>query len=210
MINKETVEEIQKIIGDKYPIINVYVVGSQVYETSNAMSDIDLKVIVNNADFKKTKHLGMGMDMIYDITLYNYNHFIDCIQQNKIDVLEAVMVGDIYKSEIMRFKFGIKPHLLRKSISSINSNSWVKCKKKLAQDDYEIGIKSLFHSLRVIDFGIQIMTYGIIVKYNSANGIWKRLTNGRNVKWTWDELIEEFKSTKNKMMSEFRILAPKK
>jgi len=120
------------------------------------------------------------------------------------------------KEPIMKcdIDFELNLQTLRKSISSITSNSWVKAKKKieLPNEDSKIGLKSLYHVFRTLDFGIQIAKYGKIEDYNFIGGLNpvrdNDIDNILNPKW--DYWNEKLKKKYNAKMSEFRILAPKK
>ena len=143
-------------------IKKVYKYGSRVYGTSSEDSDFDFIFIVESdedvyyrVDKKNT-----------NITVYSESVFIDKIQSHEISVLECIFQdeGDPY---LKYFKLD-KPRL-RKSISAIASNSYGKFKKKMKQGDYETGKKSLFHSLRILGFGIQIAISERIVSYSAYN-----------------------------------------
>jgi hypothetical protein len=79
--------------------------------------------------------------------------------------------------------FIIKENSLRHNISHYSSNSYAKSKKKIQQGDYYLGIKSLFHSLRMVDFGIQVSKNNSI-NFQSCNHIWEDLISK---KWEWEE-----------------------
>jgi len=190
------------LIKQKYHLnkedVSIYVYGSRIYETNTDNSDYDL-LIINNKDVnnQEIKH------KIVNIHLYTKNHFQELLNEHKIVAMEVY-----FNNKMDNFTFNLNLQKLRKSISANANNSWVKCKKKLTVEkgDYYIGIKSLFHSLRMIDFGIQIAKNGKIIDYKSSNHIWKELNSKY---WTWDELYERFKPIYNKKMSEFRAVAPK-
>ena len=76
----------------------------------------------------------------------------------------------------------------------------------LEQGDYYIGIKSLFHSLRIAMFGIQLAENGKIVDWTCANYIWDKL---QSKQWTWEELDKEFRAERNKVLTEFRQITEK-
>jgi hypothetical protein len=82
----------------------------------------------------------------------------------------------------------------------------VKSKKKLEQDDYYIGVKSLFHSLRIPMFATQVATYGKITNFSCANFIWNKIKSKR---WTWEELDAEFRELRNEILTDFRKVAEK-
>jgi hypothetical protein len=76
----------------------------------------------------------------------------------------------------------------------------------MEQGDYYIGIKSLFHSLRIPMFGIQIATSGKVYDFSEANFIYNKLSSKI---WTWDELDTEFRDLRNNILSDFRTVTTK-
>lgn len=86
----------------------------------------------------------------------------------------------------------------------------------MAQNDDYIGKKSLFHSLRIADFGIQIAKEGKITSFtkpyskNLVNESYMSLLNDVMSLNTWDELKEKYQNIANNLRTEFRILAPLK
>lgn len=173
-----------------------YVFGSRVYGTSKKNSDWDIKLIANGT----RSNLEMKHD-IYNIHIITPQDFQDQLKQHKPGSVECVLAPDEFKIKTGDFKFDMNIPSLRHSFSHTSSNSWVKAKKKLLQNDYEIGIKSMFHSLRIPIFGIQIAKTGKIHDFSEANWIWKKL---RNQYWTWDQLDQEFRPIRNMIMSDFR------
>lgn len=79
------------------------------------------------------------------------------------------------------------------------SNSFVKCKKKLAQGDTYIGLKSMFHSIRILDFGIQLATTNSI-KFDSCNEIYYNLMELHN----WQDVKQYAKPIYNQKHTEFK------
>lgn len=108
--------------------------------------------------------------------------------------------------ENLKIDFKLDLIKLKHFVSHINSNSWVKSKKKITQGDYYIGIKSIFHSMRIVMFGIQLAKYGVITDFTCANTLWKEL-NGS--KFTWTQLDKKYKEYNNSLLSEFRKLSKK-
>lgn len=166
------------------------------YGTHKDNSDYDYIVINKTINNQEIKH------PIVNIHLYTMEHFKEMIKEHKIQFME------IYSNNDFDFQLNIDLSELRKEISSKSNNSWVKCKKKLnvEENEYNIGIKSLFHSIRIIDFGIQIAQYGKIKDFSSMNYLWDEISKRY---WTWDDLKETYQSLYNGKMSEFRKLAPK-
>jgi hypothetical protein len=76
----------------------------------------------------------------------------------------------------------------------------------MEQVDYYIGVKSLFHSLRILMFGIQIANTGKIFDFSVANSIYYKIMSKD---WTWEELDLEFRPLRNSILSEFRTVTKK-
>jgi hypothetical protein len=198
-----TKEEIIKVSGiHPTRILNIYLFGSRVYGNSTESSDWDVIMIAKTSspetEIKTDK---------FNIHVLTPDRFQDGLDQHNIRNIECIMAPDWAKlQENHKFKFDLVFNRLRHSVSHMNSNSWVKCKKKLQQGDYYIGIKSIWHSMRMVMFGSQIARYGKIVDWNCANDIWKEIMSKT---WTWDELDERFRKYNNELLSGFRIFATK-
>jgi len=200
MVNKE---EIIKASGlNPTRVQNIYLFGSRVYDNATSNSDWDVIMIAKTSspetEIKTDK---------FNIHVLTVDRFQEGLEQHNIRNIECIMAPDwAILQENHQFKFDLMSNRLRHSISHINSNSWVKCKKKLSQGDYYIGIKSIWHAMRIVMFGSQIARYGKIIHWDCANHIWKELVS-RN--WTWEDLDEKFRKYNNELLSGFRIFATK-
>lgn len=181
------------------PVLKTYQYGSRVYGCHNKDSDYDFIVIVES-----------DKDLYYSVnfpdcnfTVYSESMFIKRIQDHHISALECIFQNP---SDPYRKYFKLDKEKLRRSISAVSSNSFVKCKKKLAQGDIYIGKKSLFHSLRILGFGIQIALTGRIVNYSAYNHFLYRIIDMNTDDWLPYQNI--FQPIFNKMKSNFRVFAP--
>lgn len=180
-------------------IIKMYRYGSRVYGTATDKSDYDFIAIVES-----------DKDLYYSVnkpntnfTVYSESMFIKRIQEHHISALECIFQK---KDDPYLKYFKLNKEKLRRSLSATASNSFVKCKKKLKQGDYYIGKKSLFHSLRILGYGIQIALTGRIVDYsayNSYHDIIMGMTTNE-----WEDYNKFFKKEFNRKKSEFRRVAP--
>jgi len=187
-------------------ILNIYIFGSQVYGTATSNSDFDISLVIKNkigVNNQEIKH------PIVNIHIYEDDFFQEKLNEHKIGFLECIMADDLFKIENKKFFFNLNKSVLRKEISSVANNSWVKCKKKLLveQDEYDIGVKSLFHSMRIADFGKQIAIKGKVEDFSSMNYLWDEIKYRHDL--TWNYLYETYKKDYNRLMSEFRLVAPK-
>lgn len=193
---------LERFNGKESDVKNIFMYGSRVYGNYRADSDYDFVVITTN------KIQEQFSDNLININFYTPEEHQARLDGHEISALECFFLSPEYvlKDEKKFFlKFDVSK--LRHSLSAKSSNSFVKAKKKLTlHNDLLIGKKSLFHSFRIIHFGIQIATHGKIIDYTECNGLYKEIMNSYD---KWDGLFETYKTRYNNLLSEFRLLAPK-
>jgi len=189
--------------------------GSRVYGTYDENSDMDSVIIVDNENHQLRR--------TSDNKIWTINEFRDHLFRHYIIALEIWNYDQLLLKSFVPEGFTIDIHLLRQEISTVSSNSWVKAKKKInveatkypkGSSEYkkEIrkGMKSIFHSFRIIQFGIQLAKYGKIVDFSSANSIFESIKN-----MEVDELNNVLSSgnsyhqMRNNLLTDFRKLALK-
>lgn len=155
-------------------------------------------------------------DIQCDYEFITESTFLQMIDNNDIVALEAIFVpngmwfGLTEKHFEYQNRFKLDLWKLRESVSSICSNSWVKCKKKLTVDkDYNLRIaqKSLFHSMRIYMFGIQLAKNGRIVDYCCAKQLWEDISKVEGP--TWEYYKAAYQKKFNELRSELVELCPK-
>lgn len=178
-------------------ILKVYPYGSVVYGCHTPQSDTDFIVVVASDE-----------DIYYsvseddsDYTVYSRKTFIEKIREHHISALECIFQQP--DDPFLRY-FKYDSEKLRRNISAISSNSFVKCKKKMREGEEYIGKKSMFHSLRILMFGIQIANYNRIVDYTIANELLPTIMNMKD----WEEIKLMNQPIFNDLKSAFKILAP--
>ena len=183
-------------------VFNIYVFGSRVYGTDNKKSDWDVIMVANNSvEYSEIRN------GLFNIHVYTPKKFQEDLDWHRINNFECLYAPDWAKlKEDIKFEFKYDVKKLRHASSHISSNSWVKAKKKIELGEYHIGVKSLFHSLRITMFSIQIVNSGKITDFTCANDIWFNIKS-RN--WTFEELDDEYRALKNKLNSEFRSITDK-
>jgi predicted nucleotidyltransferase len=180
----------------------IYIFGSQVYGTTTHNSDWDLIMVANTPNTNQEIRSGD-----FNIHVMTEDQFLKNLRDHHSSTVEAFFAPKEFRlQEDVKFNWTPNIPSLRHSFSHISSNSWVKCKKKIEQGDYYIGIKSLFHSLRIPMFGIQIAKAGKIYDFSEANFIYDKISSKE---WTWDELDSEFRTLKNKILTDFRSVTTK-
>lgn len=187
--------------------------GSKVYGTYDELSDNDyICVVTDDFDVEDKQQLNLEDG---DISVYHESTFLSFIEAHEISILECLwldskfVIGNLSKQEEYRNYFKLNTKILRESISGKCSNSWVKAKKKMTvEKDYNFrtAIKSLYHSIRMFDFGIQIATSGKIVDYQSTKYVWDKIKSIDSTNYS--VFKREFQPLYNSMHSSFVKVAP--
>ncbi len=193
--------------------------GSTVYGTITEHSDIDIVCIVKDNIWNEWNKLYNNIFQYKDDENREYqfieeNKWLDMIKNHHIIALEGLSLPDnfIIKGNIVKYRklFKLDKWKLRQTISSIAENAYAKCHKKLTvEKDFDLyrAKKSIFHSLRILDFGKQIAKYGRIIDYGSMNYLWDIIYKMETDKW--EDYKKRFKPLLNTMRSEFVKLCPK-
>jgi hypothetical protein len=180
-------------------ILKTYKYGSRVYGCHTEQSDYDYIIVVESDE-----DLYYSVNMTNtNMTVYSESLFIEKIKEHHISVLECIFQD---RNDPYLKHFELDKAQLRRSISAVSGNSFVKCKKKLAQGDYYIGKKSLFHSLRILGFGIQIALAGRISNYSYYNKYLEEIMSVDSN--DWEVFKEKYKPLYNRAKSNFRMYAP--
>ena len=194
-------DEIEKLLLQHYPKNQgFFIFGSYVYGNASPDSDVDVVVIEDSLSGQSKIH---GK---FDLQFVSKEEFKSQLKTCHIRALEG------FFTEQKRLKFPISKQdidwdLLRSSISQKSSHSWVKAKKKLIDGEFYIGKKSLFHSLRIILFGIQLAKDKAITDFAQANEFYHPILSGPT---DWEALLGDYKAQYNALHSEFKALQPKK
>jgi len=189
-------------------VLNIYQYGSLAYNCKGKNSDNDYIVVVSDNSVHPEQ---LKIDN-NDYSFYSEFMFREMIQRHEISALECLFLDPQFiVKETVKFEFTLDLNQLRESISQKSSNSFVKAKKKLiVKKDYDpyVGKKSLFHSLRIILFGIQIAQWGKITNYEAANIYYDDIVKSEIVEWEYFK--NKYQPIYNNLKTEFRKLAEKK
>ncbi len=188
-----------------HSIIAVVPYGSVVYGTIRPESDLDFNVIVHDNHYytSMSSQKGGGTD---------YNFISESTFQLQLNFQEISAIETFFTEpiagELDQFTYAVDLVALRHAVSQKSSNSWVKCKKKLTVEEGQemIGLKSMFHAFRMVNFAIQLCKTGKIEDFTAANHYWEQI---QAIGPDWDRLERMMKPQYNALLTEFRKLAPK-
>lgn len=207
---------------------SIYMVerGSVVYGTVNAHSDIDVLVIVPDkykdflSEYEKgifeyhTTHPDSSVEV--DEQYICQSDFQKLLDDYDVMAIETVCTSTEHTIHFNGEKCKITYNRpfdkwkIRQSFSATASNSWAKAHKKMTVEkdlDMYRGMKSLFHSLRILMFANQICESGDIYDFKEATPLWWEIYMHDN--WGWNDFKTKYKPLYNKLRSKLAILAPK-
>lgn len=188
--------------------INIYKEGQFVYELENYM---DCSIF----EYASLSHYNFNNnETIDEITNINVNS-----NGSNLNLVRNAILLQNRKYLIPLLDTPEKKSAFRRPFSRKSANSYIKCKKKLCvEKDLITGLKSMFHSLRILTFAIQILKFGHIKDFSQANEYFHDIVT-RNMETDisegdageklWNELDDKYNVIKKNLEKEFHMLAPK-
>lgn len=216
------------LTGEKIPVkcLAYLLYGSRAYGTADDNSDWDAyKIIDGTGIIVETWGTGSrsepGRPAEQNEKMCSVDEYQRLLTEHEITAIESYFFG-LQEDRLSKIDvtFTVNLSKLREVISSTVSNSWVKAKKKIdveapkyprtdwrnCEEIYR-GKKSLFHSLRIARFGIQLAKHGKIMDFGGCNDLFSEIM--KNDAETWQPYKDKYQSLKNQYMTEFREMAPK-
>lgn len=187
-------------------IIGLYKYGSMVYGSNTETSDEDYILILKRGQSGTILDYGNKSFVVHTPTSFQRGLWAHEPYALETFFLPADMV---FKSGHI-WDFGkIDLSVLRHSFSAKSSHSFVKAKKKIdVEKDFYRGKKSLFHSLRILDFGIQLAEHGKVQDFTSATERWwwDIYTDPSE---SWETYKVKYRPIHNGLLTRFREVSPK-
>lgn len=185
--------------------ISVFAHGSRVFGTDTTTSDRDHEVIVEGGwDGPEQVEVGDAPN-VRQYTFLTRSRWLREADECTVLFCEcAFLPPELSVIPLVPEGWAPDAEKVRRQFSRTASNSWVKCKKKLIVPesfDPHVGKKSLWHSLRILMFGIQILEHGRIVDFREANPLFAEVMGTPD---DWDAIDARFRPLRNELRSRFR------
>tara|TARA_R110000796_G_scaffold248124_2_gene374543 strand:- start:6554 stop:7213 length:660 start_codon:yes stop_codon:yes gene_type:complete len=194
-------EHILNELGIEGDVIAIYPYGSQIYGTATEDSDHDYIIVMkgamlDNGAFKNNAI--SNEDYSIQGTVYSRGGFLDAINRYEIAALECLSLDD---SQVVFKKWPFKVTnwnngRMIKQIIRKASDSRHYSKMASKNGDGERAIKSMFHALRILHFGLQLKEHQKIVNFQECNEMYKDFKkispenfDSRNYFRIFDELL---------------------
>lgn len=180
-------------------ILNIYMIGSQIYETNNHNSDYDFIIVNTIYDNQEIRDSG------YNITLYKEDTFQKNLEKNKMIFIEAHFSPCIFQYK-KDFNFIINKELLIKETLKNSLETFNKAKMFLEKDKINKCINKLFHSIRVLGFLEQLLHFNNIYNFKAMNYFYNEIKTKlyqnknnfelfENLRFNYAKIIEDFTNT---------------
>lgn len=185
-------------------VVAMYPYGSHVYGTNVEGSDEDFITVLK---YMPERHQLIERDNI-SFVIHDQTSLQRGIWAHEPYALETYFLPSERHLKHVPWDFKLNHHALREAFSQKASHAMVKAKKKIELErDFKRGKKSLFHSVRILTFGIQIATHGKIVDYQAANNHWWEIYTNPSDKW--EDYQKMYRPIYNNLSTKFREVAPK-
>ena len=181
-----TKEDIIKAVGiHPLKVKNIYVFGSRVYGTSRDGSDYDIILVGSNLIAEEEKKTKIG-DVLFNIHIVTPDVFLSHLKIPNIKNLECLFAPEwarLQENLILPTEIDIKK-LVKNNLAQSYS-SWQGGKMKIQKYDFYRGLKSVFHSLRMLMFAIQIAEHGKIIDFSAANHLYSEIVDSDEIEWSY-------------------------
>lgn len=200
---KMEADRIIKELNIEGEVLNIYPYGSKVYGTANTESDSDFIIVMKSAFLDSGSFRDNAIsneDGSIQGVLYSRGGFIDAINNYEIGAIECLFLPeDKIIQEKWPFKLQkiVNRDLVKKIIQKASS-SWHIAKFQFKDDQIERAKKGVFHSIRILDFGLQLKNHGKIVDYSSCNQIKTEIDTDNNFN------IRNYIKTRDSLMKQLR------
>jgi hypothetical protein len=168
------VNEIINSLNIEEEILAIYPYGSRVYGTASENSDYDYIVVTKGAFLKSgafKQNAISSDDRKIQGVLYSRTGFIDALNNYEMGAIECIFL-DSSQVLLSKWPFSIQKWNTKEMADKViqkASASWHIASRQSKDGFKAIAKKGIFHSLRILMFGLQLKEYQTIYNYSEAN-----------------------------------------
>jgi len=184
-----------------------FLTGSQLYGMTNPLSDYDYLVINNNEDpfpYPPNK----------EIEVWSRDKFLVKLVDHDLKALEVYFSNDYFFRTYYGFGFNLNKSNLRRAVSAVVSNAHVKAKKKIRDGEIYTGLKSYWHTIRILTMYVDLAKNGSFDPRgykDKLNHIYEdiiSMLNDPEPETLFKRLVEKYDPLARELLHEFRLLCP--
>lgn len=150
-------------------VLNIYVVGSHLWETCHSSSDWDLVIVVNEISSVKPLNHHKGN---IEAFILSKEQYVEQLNKHSLQLLltlwlpKVLVIKELFNP---RTAFHLSIESLVSAINQHRERDFRIARKHFIKEDRNKAKKILLHCIRYIDLGIQMKTAGQISDYASTN-----------------------------------------
>lgn len=180
------IEDVIKASGvHPLKVRNVYLYGSRIYGTAREGSDYDIIMIAGHLLEHEEKRATVN-GVLLNIHIITPDKFLADLKMHNIMNLECLFAPDwarLQEKVVLPVEINIKK-LIKNNLAQSYS-SWQGGKMKIQKYDFHRGLKSIFHSIRMLMFANQIAEHGKIVDFSVANHLYSEIVDCDEIEWDY-------------------------
>ena len=182
-----TSEDIIKASGmHPLKVKNIYIYGSRVYGTARPDSDWDIIIVGMNLNEHEEHRFTLDNGTLLNIHIYTTDRFKRDLEMHNMMNLECVFAPEwAVLQEKMDFGFELNKKRMVKTLLNASHNSWRGAKRKLLDCDIYRGLKSVFHSLRILMFSNQLGESDKITDFSESNYLFTEINECDEIDWSY-------------------------
>ncbi len=164
---------------------NVYIYGSRIYGNAREGSDYDIIMIASHLLEHEEKRATINGALL-NIHIITPDKFLADLKIHNIMNLECLFAPEwarLKEKLVLPNEINVKK-LVKNNLAQSYS-SWNGGKMKVRKYDIHRGLKSVFHSLRMLMFAIQIAEHGKIVDFSQANYLFSEIVDSDEFEWDY-------------------------
>jgi predicted nucleotidyltransferase len=181
-----TVDDIIKASGiHPLKIRNITLYGSQIYGTAREGSDYDLIMVAGHLLEHEEKRATVN-GVLLNIHIITPDKFLADLKMHNIMNLECLFAPEWARlQEKLTLPVEINVKKLIKNNLAQSYSSWQGGKMKIQKYDFPRGLKSIFHSIRMLMFAEQIAAHGKITNFPAANHLYSEIVDCDKIEWSY-------------------------
>ena len=170
-------------------IRNIFLFGSQIYGNQRDDSDYDFIVVAcNMLEKQEIRHENLNVHTP-DIFLNGLKEY----QMNYLECIYAPSFAKIQEKMIQPDKnFSLKIDMLKYKGMNQSFTAFHKAKERVLDGELYRGVKSMWHSFRILQFFKQIVDSDYITDFASANQYWDMMKEDMEHHEDWDFYKEKY------------------
>ena len=184
-----------------------FLTGSQLYGMTNLLSDYDYLVL-------KTHDIPFPHPENKEVEIWTRDKFMVKLVDHDLKALEVYFSNTYHFNTYYGIGFRLNKSNLRRSVSAVVSNAHVKAKKKIRDGEIYTGLKSYWHTIRILTMYVDLAKNGSFDPRgykNKLNHIYEdiiSMINDPEPKTLFKRLVEKYDPLARELLHEFRLLCP--